>query len=227
MARGAHQPPRTRSARASSSANRWAATERVITWTRAPSCERDLRGEVGGGAEPVDAEAAAGGELSAPQRAVPDDPGAQQRRGRLVVELGRDGVREGLVDHGVLRVTAVGIPPGELGLDAQVLVAPQAEAAPATRVAQPGDADSITGREARRRRPAPLDQPDDLVTGDDARPARREVPFRQVEVRPAHAAGPHPYEDLGRAGDRHRVLDECERAGVDRPGAADGPGPHA
>src|SRR5215813_9477794 len=81
------------------------------------------------------------------ERPVPDDAGTQQGRHLVVAVRGGQRVGVVLVDDGELGVAAVGIPSGEGGGEAQVLVAADAEATDAARVAQPGDADALADLE--------------------------------------------------------------------------------
>ena len=137
--------------------------------------ERDLRGEVGGGAEAVDARAGRRSGSAARRSArIADDARAEQGRGLVVGEPLGQPVGVALVDDRVLGVAAVGVPAGEARVEAQVLVAPAAEAAAPAGVAQPGDADPLADREARAR-PAPSASttPDDLVAGHDVAAVRR------------------------------------------------------
>jgi hypothetical protein len=121
--------------------------------------------DVGGGAEAVHTEAAAGPHGGQFQRAIPDDARTEQRRRLDVAEVGRDGVRVVLVHHRVLRVPPVGVPAGELGALAQVLAVGRAVDTPATRATQPRDADAIALAKARGV-PATADHAtDDLVAG--------------------------------------------------------------
>ena len=115
---------------------------------RGPFVEGHLGGEVRRGAEPIDAQAAARRQRGPTQRAVADDPGAQQRRRLGIVEHLGQGVGVALVDDRQLGVAAVGIPPGERRGDAQVLGAAPAEPAAPAGPAQPGDADALADVEA-------------------------------------------------------------------------------
>lgn len=83
--------------------------------------ERHLGGEVGGTSEAVDAETPTRLQFRATERSITDDPGAQERRGLFIAENMRDWVGVALIDDGLLGISAVGVPSGETGLDAEVL----------------------------------------------------------------------------------------------------------
>jgi len=189
--------------------------------------QRHLGRQVGRGAEAVEPEPPAGGQRGPAQGPVADDAGAQQWRGRLVVEGGGEAVGVGLVDHGVLGVAAVGVPAGEAGIGAEVLGSPAAPPAPAAGAAQPGDTGPLPEGEAAGTLPPGVDHADDLVAGNDPGPAGGQIPFGQVQVGAAHAAGHHLEADLARPRSGDGPLDGPQRPGVDRPRLDDGPGPHA
>ena len=100
-----------------------------------PLVPRDLDDDVRGGAEAVEAEPF--GIAGEAQRAVADQPGAEERR-RLQVVVGV-GKREAvaLVGDDPLRVAAVEVVAGEAGRLAEVLAAGEAVAAGAVRPAEP------------------------------------------------------------------------------------------
>ena len=79
------------------------------------------------GAEPVEAQAL--GVAGHPQRAIADQPAAQQRRRLEVVEVVGQVQAVPRVGHGALGVAAVDVAAGEAGPHAQVLAPRQAEAA--------------------------------------------------------------------------------------------------
>src|SRR5205085_492588 len=100
---------------------------------------RDLGDDVRRHAEAVEAEPLA--VARQPQRAVADQPGAEQRRRLLVgIALG-DREAEALGGDGVLRVAAVEVVAGEPGRVAEVLAAAAAVAARPVRPAEPRDAE--------------------------------------------------------------------------------------
>ena len=186
----------------------------------------DLRGQVGAAAEAVDAEPAAWRDAAAAQRAVADDPGTQQGCRVFVVERVRQGVGVCLVGDARVRIPAVEVPTGELRRGAEVLVAAPAVGAAAVGARQPRHADPVTDPETVRTGSHGIDQPDDLVAGDGARPVRREVALGQVQVRPADPTAGDADEYLPGSGHRGRPLDPDQRAGVDRTRRVDHPRPH-
>ena len=106
--------PCAEAAPSASASSRASLTPRHDVHLGAPG-QRDLRGDMGTAAEPVDAQPAAGGQLGAHQRAVADDARAQQR-GQLVVGVARrQPVRESSRDRGELGIAAVGVPAGVAG----------------------------------------------------------------------------------------------------------------
>src|SRR5262249_26334180 len=148
----------------------------------------DVGEEGGRAAESVDAEAAAGRAVRPAERSVPDDSCTEQRRHRDVVERARQCVYIRLVGDDVLRVAAVDVPAGEGRRDAQVLAAACAEPTYATCVREPGHADPVARRKALRALAARVDDADDLVPGRNARAARQEVAFREMQIGAAYAA---------------------------------------
>ena len=126
---------------------------------------RDLDDDVGGGAEAVEPEPF--GVAGQAERAVADEPGAEERRGLQVVVLLRDREAVALVGHDPLRVAAVEVVAREAGRLAEVLAAREAVAADAVRPAEPRHAET-----------APVLCPaDDLVAEDE-----RELRVRQLAV---------------------------------------------
>ena len=85
---------------------------------------RDLGHDVGRGPEAVDPEPSRIARQA--QRAVPDEPGAQERRGLDVGDSRREGEAEARIGQGVLGVAAVLPVAGESGRVAEVLGAPLA-----------------------------------------------------------------------------------------------------
>ena len=123
---------------------------------------RRLADHVGGRPKPVQAEPGrVAGQL---ERAVADQPAAQERGGLLVGELVRKGQAVALVGDGPLGVAAVDIAAGEARVQAEVLAVRRAEAAGAVGPAEPGHADSS----------AVLGAADDLVSEHDRELGRLE-----------------------------------------------------
>ncbi len=165
--------------------------------------------QVGGTPEAVDAEPAPRSQRRAPESAVADDAGTEQRGCLGVGEHVGDLVGVPLVDDRELAVAAVGVPTCEPWRGAEVLVAAPAEPAHAARGAQPGDPHALTLGEAPGV-PALCDHvPDHLVAWDDTGAARGEVALHEVKVRSADPADMHLHEDLMRPWLRDRALDEA------------------
>jgi hypothetical protein len=122
----------------------------------------DLADDVRAGAEAVEPEARRIARHA--QRAVPDEPGAQQRRRLEVAEALGQGERVAAVGHRARRVAAVAVEARELGALAEVLALACAEAAGPVGPAQPRDADAgarrVVGLRARLEHGG-----DDLVAG--------------------------------------------------------------
>ena len=150
--------------------------------------QRDLDRQVRGGAEPEEAQAPPGTDLREPQRPIPDDPGAQKRSGLPRRESVRKAV-DPLRPRGRARgVSAVTVPAREGRPFAQVLPSRHAEATfPAGR-GDPAHADEIAGLEILRVLSHARDAARRLVARHD-RQARGDLPFDDVQVRPADAAG--------------------------------------
>ena len=186
----------------------------------------DLRRDVRGAPEPVDPEPAALREVRPQERPVADDPGAEQRCDLLVAETLGQGVGVRLLDDRVLRIPTVDVPAGEARREAQVLAAGQAEPARPAGMGQPRHPDAIALAPAGGAGPEPVDDTDHLVPRRHARVTRREVPFGQVEVRPADAAHAHAHADLSGPGFRNGLVDPQQRAALDGAGAIDHPRLH-
>lgn len=159
------------------------------------------------------------------QRPEADDPRTQQRSRLLVREGVGQAIGEALIDNSVLGVATVGVPTGEPRRQTQVLVAALAEATCPACAPQPGDADAFSDREPRGAFAELLDDPDDLMAGDDIRCAWREIPFGEVQVGPADPAH-HPDAHLAHPRLGHRPVDRDHRPGVDRPRLSYDPSPH-
>src|SRR5207244_3077122 len=97
--------------------------------------DRHLRDEMGGGAESVDPQAL--GPRRHRVRAVPDEPGAEQRRRVRIVELGRDLEAVALIGDRVTRVAAVVVEAREARALAEVLASREAVIAAPARPAEP------------------------------------------------------------------------------------------
>ncbi len=88
----------------------------------APLVTRYLGHDMGGGAEAKNAQTVPAARHH--QRAIPDQPGAQQRRGSGRIVWGRDPEAKVLVRKGKLRVAAIDRVAGETGRIAEILLPP-------------------------------------------------------------------------------------------------------
>src|SRR6185436_7365667 len=165
---------------------------------------RDLADDVGGGAEAVEPEALAFSRQ--PERAVADQPGAEQRRGVVIRKAIGDREAEALVRHGALGIAAIDVIAGELRVLAQVLAARAAVTAGAVGAAEPGDAYPVTGRKAVGARPRFEDRSDDLVPEDQRQLRLVQLSVEDVQVRAADAAHRDVDQDLAVGGRRLREL---------------------
>jgi hypothetical protein len=140
------------------------------------------------------------------QRAVADQPGAQQRR-RLGVAVAR-GQGEGVavVGDGVLGVTAVDLVAGEAGVRTEVLAARAAVRASAARPAEPRHAHAVARREALDALALADDGADDLVAEDERQPGVGQLAVGHVQIRAADATGVDPDQHLIGARLRRRQL---------------------
>jgi hypothetical protein len=150
----------------------------------------DLGDDVGGGAEAVEADPL--GVARKAERAVADQPGAEERRRLEVVETVGNRQAVALVCDDPVRVAAVEVVAGEARRLAEVLAAGEAEAARAVRPAEPRHSEALPVL-----RPA-----DDLVAQDEWKLRIRQLAVHDVEIGAADAAGRHAEPDL--AGRRHR-----------------------
>jgi len=123
--------------------NSWlsASPSRVNAKTRRPLPARDLADDVCGGAEPVEPDALRVAGQN--ERAIADQPGAEQR-GRLQIRIPLgDWEAEALVRDGFLGKAAVDVVAGEAGAVTEVLAPAAAVAALAARPAEPRDSDAF------------------------------------------------------------------------------------
>ena len=157
----------------------------------------NLGNNVGGCAEPVDAEMP---DIPAHHavRPVPYQPGAQQG-GRLRVTVrGGQGKAVPVVGDGVVRIAAVNGVAGEEGVVAEVFMPGFAGAAMAAGVAQPGYADPVPGAERDCRAACLDDGADDLMAGDEGQLRMGQLAVHHVKVGTADAAGVDAHQYLVR-----------------------------
>src|SRR5712692_5286170 len=101
------------------------------------------------------------------ERAVADEPRAQQRSGLDVAVGVGQGEAETLVGDGVFGVTTVQLVAREARAVAQVFAARATIATDAARPAQPGYPEALAGREALAAGADPCNRADDLVAGHE------------------------------------------------------------
>src|SRR5215217_6585068 len=166
-----------------------------------PLVHRDLADDVRRRAEAVQTEALR--VAREPQRAVADQPAAQQRRELERVRLVRQREAEALVGDRPLGVAAVDVAAREASALAEVLAPRAAERALAARPAQPRHPDP---------RPVPVDPRDDLVAEHERQVAWAQLAVAQVQVGPAdpvrldpQAQLPPPRRRLGHLGRPQRA----------------------
>ena len=186
--------------------------------------ECDLRGQVGGAAEAVDAQPTAAG--SAARRSARQPMiSVQQRCRALVIKAGRHRIGVRLLDDGELRVAAVGTPSGGRRFRAGVF--PPFAAPPAAGVGapQPRHADPIAEREPLRTGAEFVDEPDDLMPRDDLGRAGG-IALGEMQIGATDTAGPHRDPDLPRAGLRIWALPDLQRRTGNRSGRLHPPAVH-
>src|SRR5829696_705741 len=143
----------------------------------------DLRDYVRCGPEAVETQAL--GVADPTESPVADQARAEERSGLEVRVFLRDREAEAVVCRRVPGVAAVYLVAGEPGVVAKVLPAREAIAAGAVRVAEPGYAHPVPGREPFDACAGLFHRADDLVAGDQGKLRVGELAVHHVEVRPA------------------------------------------
>src|SRR6266851_6309671 len=163
-----------------------------------PLMARDLRHDMGGGAEAVDPD-----QWRIPghtQSAVSDQTSAHQGR-RLDIAVARiDRKAITLVGDGELGIAAIDLIAGEPGAVAQILMSLAAILADAAGPTEPGHPDPVADRETVDRFPLPDDASDDLVPGHQRQFRVGKLAVDDMQIGPADGAGPHRDQDLLRSG---------------------------
>ena len=148
------------------------------------------------------------------ERAVADQPGAEQRRRMSIVALAGEGEAVAFVGDAVVAVAAVQGVAGEARVRAQVLPPAPAIAAGAAGPAEPGDADALPFAEPLDARAERRDAPHDLVPRHDRQPRLGQVAVHHVEIGAADPAGRNTNQDFARAGLGHRPFLQGERGAI-------------
>ena len=123
------------------------------------------------------------------ERAVSDQPRAEQWRGLHVAVRAIDRKAESSVGDRVLGVPTVDVVAGESRVVAQILASGRAVDARAVSPAKPGDAHAISHPRRLHRVPGRDDFSDNLVTGDEWQLGMGQLTVDDVQVGPAQGAG--------------------------------------
>jgi hypothetical protein len=153
---------------------------------------------------------------SYPKAAEADNAGTEERGRVKIIESCRQRNHEittGQCEFGVAAVNGVA---GEGGRVAEVLTIPDAVPAGSVRAADPGDAHASA--EWKSWRVSVCDFPDDLVTRYQWLPPRRQFTFDNMQISPANATSPDPYQNVTGSGFRLECLSDFEWAKRDASG---------
>ena len=172
-------------------------------------------------AEAVEAEAL--GIARHRERAITDEPGAEQGCSLGVAPVAAHGQAVALVGDAVVAIATVTRVAGEERVGAQVLPPAPAIAAGAAGPAEPGDADALTLAESLDARAQGRNSAHDLVPRHDRKPGLGEVAVHHVEIGAANTADRDPDQNFAGAGLGNRPLLQGKRSAV----AAINHGPHA
>src|SRR5262249_39962971 len=145
------------------------------------------------------------------QRAVADEPGAEERRGVDGRERRLQAEGEGLVGDGHLGVAAGELVAGEARVRAEVLTARLTEAALSAGPAEPGEAGALADGESARAGADRDDLADALMAEDQRQRRLGELTVDDVEVGATDAAGEDAEQDLSGTGERLGNLGLLER----------------
>ena len=157
---------------------------------------RDLDDDVRRGAKTIKAQPFARLEVRELQRAVANDAGAEQGRSFQVGEIPGERIGKGGGSHHRFRIAAVGMKAREPRPLAEVFQAFAAVyALPAGRI-EPRNAHAVTLAKFVHARAQSVHRADDLMAGDYRKLGKRQIPFHDVQVRMANAAGAHAHADF-------------------------------
>ena len=152
-----------------------------------PRMPRDLQHEMGGSAESEEPELPAAFDSGKLERPITDHPGAEERRRLCRRKPGRKPVDRTLGRGHPLGVPSIPVASGEARAAAKVLASGDAERAHTAGRGEPAHADDVARPETLHSAAAFENPSGDLVSGHD-RQRRRDLAFREVNVRPADAA---------------------------------------
>jgi hypothetical protein len=156
----------------------------------------DLRDQVGGRPEPIDAKPL--GVPRSNQGSVPDEPGTEKRRRLDIRVAGWEREAEPLVGHRVLRVASVELISGKANPIAEIFPAGPAIAALSTSPSQPRYADALPHCEPIHAVPSGSHRAYDFMTQDQRQLGLGKITVDYVQIGTADAAGVHSEQELAR-----------------------------
>ena len=170
-----------------------------------------LDGDVGGGAESIEAQFVPGLNSGKTQTAEADDSGAEERGGPLVWKLLGDGVDKVLWRNNVLGVATVHGITREGRVVAKIFRAAPTEFASAIGVVQPGNPYACANGKPVCARSQLFNEADDLVAWNDRRFLRDQFPFNDMEIGAADAAKGDAHQDFPACGLGSGIVLENQR----------------
>ena len=147
-----------------------------------------------------------------PQRSVPDQPGAEERRRLDIGVARRDPEAVAGIRDRELGVAAVELVAGEERPVAEVLAAPSGSTRHSPHVQPSHGTPTRSPGSTSAPRTDRLGPTDDLVARDERQLRLGQLAVDDVEVGPAHAAGSDPEQHLARAGNRVRQPGRAQSA---------------
>src|SRR5215467_3056000 len=173
--------------------------------------ERDLDGDVGGGAKPVQAETLTRLDSTHSECPVADNASAEQRSGFVIRKDRWNWVGKLRRDNCVLGIPAIDLVTGEPGLFAEILAFTETKFTSPTCALQPCDADTITDLDSANSSSHLADDPDSLMARNQWSPHVRQFSFNDMDIRPTDAANADPDQHLARSRNRYRHVTQLER----------------
>src|SRR3569832_2241409 len=168
---------------------------------------RDLRGDMGCGAEALKADSLC--VSSHLERAIANQPGAQERCCFYIAETGRDRKTIALMRDGIFRIAAIDLIAGEPRPVAKIFASAAAESTFAARPAQPGHAHAHAHLEGLHLFTEPLERADDFMSGNKRGLWIGELAIDHVQIGATDAASMDANDNFVRSGicDRARLVE--------------------